>query len=331
MRKYGIALRNLLYFLTIGLYRSIAQLRQEQNFAKLQNKKLHVIIMIGGLGDIIASEPTIRFIVQPDEHIVILARPTYLSAFEFNPSIDIAIRVDSYVQALILKRIFVSTHFTNLHVDGHRCNMFRIPISNPKSNGITTKNYYENRTLCDVYASVATGNKLPDRPRIYADPDFNVDAYLKEIFTQDKMTILFIHPKATSTIRSLPAELCYAIVDAVLEQTDVKIIELGLDPILVKREGTRVHLPREKLSIGQQKSLLVRGKAFIGVDSGFSHVANAVGMRSLLLLGAFENFPNYFPWKPGKHDIVIRSSGSLNDIPVDNLIAATLTMLSEIS
>jgi heptosyltransferase-3 len=320
MRRYLNVVRNFLHLLVIGLLRSAWQLRAESKKAANSGLKLHVVIMIGGIGDIVASEPAVRAVTRRDEHVVMLARSTYLGLFAFNPSIGATLRVDAYLQALLLKKIFGAARWTNLHVDGHQCNMFRIAVRNPNAAGISADNYYDERTLTDVYSTVAVGMPLPGRPRVYPDPSFDVSAFLAQSFGIAGRPLLVVHTQATESIRSWPAAECRAAVAALLATTGLNVLELGLDPVLT--ESACIRQPRHTLRLGEQVAVMKRCSVFLGVDSGFSHVANALGLPSVLLIAAYKGFDHYLPWKCGAHDIVLRSSGVMREISSDRVVSA---------
>jgi ADP-heptose:LPS heptosyltransferase len=69
-------------------------------------------------------------------------------------------------------------------------------------------------------------------------------------------------------------------------------------------------------------AIISQANIFIGVDSGFAHIANAAGIPSILLLGAFGPFKKHVPWLLGEHDIIIRSPNSSNNIRAASVIAA---------
>jgi heptosyltransferase III len=320
LKRYLNVVRNFLYLLVVGLVRSALQLRAERKKAASSGLKMHAVIMIGGIGDIVASEPAVRAVTRADEYVVMLARSTHLGLFDFNPSIGATLRVDAYLQALFLKKIFRTARWTNLHVDGHLCNMFRIAVRNPNAAGISADNYYNERTLTDVYSSVAVGRPLAGRPLVYADPSFDVDAFLAENFDLPDKPIIVVHTQATETIRSWPALECRKAMAALLARAEMNILELGLDPVL---QGTGcIRQPRKTLTLGQQIAVMKRCSLFLGVDSGFSHIANALGLPSVLLIGSYKGFDDYLPWKCGADDIVLRSSGEMREITADRVVHA---------
>lgn len=297
---------------------------RESALATAHQKTLHLIIMTGGLGDIIASDPAIRKIIGVGEHVVILARPSYLGAFEFNPDIDAAIRVDSYVQALILQLFFRSNSrlkWTNLHPDKHRCNMFQIALPNRDSHGVDVKNYYDRRTLADVYSWIVSGTLCEETPKLYPDLCFDGCSYLNKAFDNSSNPVLFFHPKATAELRSLPDSVSCHIVEQILEKSALNVVEMGLDPVL--KPGKRIHLVANNLTLGEQFSLMSHANAFLGVDSGFAHAAQALGLPSvMILLDCFNGFKDYLPWQANARTTVVRARKSLSNLNIFQVVDA---------
>jgi heptosyltransferase-3 len=320
LKRYLAVVRNFVYLLAVGCLRSVLQLRAESRKAASSGRKLHVVIMLGGIGDIVASEPCVRAVSREDEHVVMLARSTYAGLFAFNPSISATLRVDAYVQALLLRRIFHAARWTNPHMDGQRCNMFRIAVKNPNAAGISADNYYDERTLADVYSAMVFGKSTMSTPQVYPDPSFDVGAFLARNFGMAERPLLVVHTQATETVRSWPGAECRKAIDAVLARSEFNVLELGLDPVL--HETGCIRQPRSSLTLSQQIAVMKHCNVFLGVDSGFSHIAQALGLPSVLLIGSYRGFDNYLPWKCAADDIVLRSSGEMRNISADRVVNA---------
>jgi ADP-heptose:LPS heptosyltransferase len=322
LKRYLGVLRNLAYLVTVGMWRSVQQLRKEFRKAADLGLNLHVVIMTGGMGDMIAAEPSVRKIIRADEHVVMLARSTYLSLLDFDPSIDAAIRVDAYLQTLLLKKLFRAARWTNLHLDGYRCNMFRIAVANANAAGITVANYYDNRTLAEAYWLANVGSSGSDNPRVYPDPSFDVHGFLKNSFLTADRPLLVLHTQATESIRSWPAALCRKTMARLQADTEINILELGLNPVL--ESSVRVFQLRNRVPLSQQMAIMRRAVAFLGVDSGFAHIATAIGLPCALLLCAYKDFKVYLPWSVRPDDIVIRSSLTMQDIAYEQVLNAAM-------
>jgi heptosyltransferase-3 len=80
-------------------------------------------------------------------------------------------------------------------------------------------------------------------------------------------------------------------------------------------------------SLKAYAALIANAALFVGVDSGFAHVANALRVRGVIILGAYRKFPNYFPYsgfyiEPFNCALVRATPRPASEVPVDAVIAA---------
>jgi ADP-heptose:LPS heptosyltransferase len=64
-------------------------------------------------------------------------------------------------------------------------------------------------------------------------------------------------------------------------------------------------------------AVVSRARLFVGVDSSFSHVANAAAVPSVLLLGIHLGYRTNLPLSVRDHDIVLRGNGQTHQIEVE--------------
>ena len=302
---------------TVGSYIQILRLA---HLAKKNGKRLHLIVLTERLGDIIASEPTIRKLKADDEYIVRLVRSRFADALKFNPNVDWVIPVSSYSETVILRRLHKRQHWTNLQMDGALCNMFGIAVKNPVPASVNVHNYYHKGTLADVFSLIGTNENVRERPKLYPAEEFDAAAFLVTKFVNPNEPLVLIHPVSDEAARSWTAEQTSNFVDWLLDHTDCNIIELGLTPLLPPCD--RVFPLRAQISLSQQFAIFAKATVFIGVDSGFAHVANAAGIPSILLIGAYQNFTDHLPWKVDGRDIVLRSKKQVCDLPAQAVVEA---------
>ena len=313
----------------LGFLRStpanFVRLRRQQNRAIAQNKKIHFIVLTGRFGDILAAEPAIRKLKREGDYIVWLVRPSYADVLSFNPNIDAIIAVTSDMEAMILRYFYKKMRWSNLTIDRQLCNIFGIRVSNPSALGIDATNFYRFGSLADVRSLIATGEKSGEIPRLYPDPSFDAGAFLGVIFSAKDAPLLVFHPASDEFARSWEVDKAQRFADWVLENTDCNILEVGLKPYL--RGGARTYLLRGELPLSWQLAVVKKARLFVGVDSGFSHVANAAAVNSILLIGKYLGFADHLPWQIKPQDIVIRSDGQAHEIPVSDVTKAVIQML----
>jgi hypothetical protein len=325
-KRYLKVMRNLVFLVTVGMWRSVSQLRIEARKAGEAGLKLHVLIMTGGMGDLIAAEPTIRAIILADEHVVMLARST--SVLDFDPSIDAAIRVEAYLQALLLRKLFHAARWTNLHFDGYRCNMFRISVANPNAAGISAETVFDNRTLSDAYSLAIVGATAADKPRVYPDQLFDVHAFLKRSFSSADRPLLIFHSQATESVRSWPNAHSRKAMALLQAGTEMNILELGLDPVL--EPSIRIFQPRNLVTLSQEFAIMRHATAFLGVNSGYVHAATAIGLPCILLLAPYKGFEVHLPCSVQPDDIVIRSAKTMWDISPEQVVSAVMQLTARL-
>ena len=112
-----------------------------------------------------------------------------------------------------------------------------------------------------------------------------------------------------------------------LANTGMAVLEVGLEPVLAPSE--RIRRLGGGLPLSRQTAVLARAKAFLGGDSGFAHLANALDLPSVVLLGRYRGFENRMPfsgpWKTGDGAAIVRTRGPIEQIELDAVISALQT------
>lgn len=310
--------------LVISLPRNVFAVRSIAAGNRYKNLKPHFVILTGRIGDIVAAGPTIKQLKQNGEMLIWLIRPQYAGLVRHNPFVDRIVCVSSDTEALLLKKIFKNSKWSNLILDGHLCNVFGTLIKNPVSSGINKENFYHFGSLADVISFIGVGHKARERPELYPDSNFDSQEYLRSIFPEPRKLLIF-HPDSDEFARSWSIDSARKLADRLLQNTDYNILEVGLKPFLI--ENDRVRCLRGKLPLDSQIKLFLCAQLYVGVDSGFAHVANAVGARSILLIGKYGNFDNHLPWRLNSEDLVIRSGGQTHEISEDEVFDSVRKMV----
>jgi len=281
-----------------------------------QNLKL--IIMTERLGDIIAAHLTVSALKTDRQNIVWIVRKRFSDILQFNPYLNDILDVSSYTETIFLRYLFPKLDWKNLHIDRNLCNIFGLQIKNKNIIGINIRNYYNFGSLSEIYSLIGLGVRLKGPLKIYPDQKFNVESYLSKIFSNPQLPVIFLHVVSDEAARSWSTEQCLCMSNWIIDNTILNIVELGLTPIHQKSD--RIYPLRAELNLAQQAKLLSSGKVFVGVDSGFAHMANALQVRSILLIGAFNKFQDHTPWQLNEHDLVIRSDEQAHNIRAEEII-----------
>jgi ADP-heptose:LPS heptosyltransferase len=294
--------------------------------AKQAGRRLHVVLLPGGLGDTVAAEPVLRVLKQDGEDLFIALRPGLGAIFDNHPDIDGTICIKAYSHGLLLKALTPWLRWTNLSADRLRCSFLKVRFRNKAAHGITAFNFYDHqRTLSEAYAMLALGTRLDDRPEVFGEAGFDTIGYLRATFADASLPLLVLHSKATEDSRTWPAANVRDAVTILQHSVDVNVLECGLNPVL--SPSPRVKHMADQLSLPQQISVIQKAAVFLGVDSGFSHIADAAKVPMILLLAQYMAFRNYLPLPDRPGIVVIRAGQSLAEISGEQAAHSVLALL----
>lgn len=256
------------------------------------------VLLAEHLGDIVAAEPIIEALQKkfPNARICWIAKKHFHVLLENHPGIFKVLEEKNIYSSALLTRKNPFDYFYNLHVSGTRPQPFYEPMfNNPKSQllNITSENYFLNQNLLDVYSRLADVAVKNDQPKIYTNTT--------NIHFPFEGPYWVIHTKSNQRKKEWKDEKWEELINLILNQFPVHIIEIGIsDPVLC--DHPNFHSMVGKLTIKESISLIQNATFFIGIDSGPSHIANALQIPALLILGKYENFETYMPFSGAYRD-----------------------------
>jgi ADP-heptose:LPS heptosyltransferase len=291
--------------------------------AAKSGKSIHLVILSGRIGDIISAEPSLDYIKRKNDYIIWLCRKNFFETVKYNPNIDFVLPISSYTETILLRALTPKLKWTNLEVDGALCNMFGLRVNNKNKAEINITNYYD-YPLCDTYCLISSGKLATRQPNLYIPQNFDTSIYLSKNFKAPRNPLIILHLTSEEAARSWNKAEAKLLLDWLVQNTNFNIIEVGLNPLLP--ENPRTIQPRNKLTLGQQMSLVGKASFFIGVDSGFTNIANAQKIPTILLIGVYRHFIEQNPCRMNKHDIIIRSNAQTISITSTQVISAIQQM-----
>ncbi len=301
---------------------------------KLRDRTLIAIIRTEHFGDIVAAEPISRLVKAqyPNSYIVWFVKDRFKELVVSNPQID-AVYSEFCVterSVIINSKVFdkvFELQFRNNN-ECAKCQVFREnPIAVERN--IHVGNYFEYGNLLEVFAQcgglLQRGEQFPvnGEPQLLIQP-----SHFEKIAALNlPLDFIVIHCQSNYAPKDWPAEKWEKYVTWLLNTYDYPILEIGLGSNL-KINSDRFHNLTGKLSLMETAALISKSKLFIGLDSGPSHMANAAGIPSIILMGALNNFLTYNPYsgKFLKEDfaVLVRQNGlACRELPVDFVIQKT--------
>jgi heptosyltransferase-3 len=314
-----------------ALPRSIRGLKALDAQARAQGKTLRLIVLPERMGDVIAAEPIARELRRATgDYLVWVIGRSFADLVRFNPNIDDVLEITCLTEWMALDALTPGVAKTRLYVDGIHCSWFGGPaLRNRNAFGIDMDSYFDHGSLLEVFSLLGLGRRLDERPRAWPDPGFDAQAWLKENGLSGGF-VAFHCGAAANAGRLWPPERFQAVADWVLANTELAVLEVGLEPVL--RTGDRIVRLGGELPLSRQMAVLAQAQAFLGGDSGFAHLANALALPSVILLGRYRHFNNHMPfsgpWKSGEGVAIVRADGPIGQITLEDAVSALKTRIA---
>ena len=284
-----------------------------------------VIGMVEHLGDIVAAEPISRYAggQHPDARVVWVAREPYARIPGGFAAVDAVISVACLTEWLLLRASGVGDVAWDLHINQRYCPRCQIPILKTGPAGaIMPETYYDAGNLLAVECLSAGIPVLTDGPELL--PDAAAITAIDRLGLPERFVV--IHCASNEASRDWPRNNWIELTDTLLEDPGLSVIEVGARRSVITRDADRRRSLCGELSIIETAEVIRRAVLFIGIDSGPAHIANAVRTPGVILLGDYKNFVNYMPYsggyETGERADVVRSGGSMADLPVAPVLAA---------
>lgn len=247
------------------------------------------------LGDIVACEPVARYlkINNPKAHLAWAVSKTYKSLIDSNPFIDETIVLDCLTDWIKLSAHTKDALLVDLHVNYRICQTCRIPLvkhtGNPFINCYEWLNY---GSLLEVFSQGAGLPVLSGQPRVYVGEEQarSVDALgLPENYC-------VVHNESNISDKDWREENWIKLFDWIGANCGVKIVLVGAGKTVKEYQSEHVINLFNKLTILESAEVIRRAKFFVGIDSGPAHLANAMKIPTVLLLGQLLSFRKYNPF-----------------------------------
>jgi heptosyltransferase-3 len=251
-----------------------------------------LIILIEHLGDIIACEPVIRYArkTKPKDRIIWVCKEQYFEALVGHPDLDHIVFADNLFQASELGAHLASRgRVFNLHFTGRLCQDTQQVIENGNIKEINLTNYFQFGGLLEAFTQAAKLPKLSDAPQFYILP-FVYPPNLPDNYVI--FHCLSLDPRRDWHLSGW-SQLAFRLLS-----DGWSVVEVGFKAVVdVDSRSIARYYDLTDLRHIQVIAAVIRGASFfIGVDSAFAHLANALHTDGLVITGALAGFSNYMPY-----------------------------------
>jgi len=290
------------------------------------NREIVVVSQVVHMGDIVACEPVLRQIrtENPAAFLIACMGKPYRDLADSHPEVDYTLAVRCVTEWIWFQQSRLFDRVVDLNTQGRKCLTCGIRLQKVHGDlSITGDTYYAYGSLLACFSRAAGLVPPVLTPQLYI-PSAVVDQVNRE---QLPACYVVIHCSSNDSSRDLPVEKWRQIVAFVNRQYNLPLVEVGLSATALAH-GPSPNIDRcGKLSILQTAEVIRRSCLFIGVDSGPAHLANAVGIYGIIMLGHYRHFQRYMPYTgnfadPSRADLLYNDSGPAAEIPVARICDA---------
>jgi heptosyltransferase III len=300
----------------LNCFKNYHKLKNIKKSLSVTSKRLIAINLFEHMGDIVASEPISRYIRKkyPDAHIVWMVKRFYKELVESNPVIDDVIVVKCVRECVRLIKTKMCDNVIDMNINKRRCNTCDYNYIKESGNtSITFDNYYDYGNILSVNCQVSGLPIINEAPRIYIKQSI--------ISTINKMNMpknyIVIHGMSNDTRRDWEENKWIQFTELINKNDKIEVVEIGNRSVINSDAAANVINLCGKLKILETSEIIRRSRLFVGVDSGPAHLANAVGVSGIILLGRkYKPVSRYLPYSGNYAD-----SSKADLIYSDNLAA----------
>ena len=279
------------------------------------------------LGDVISCEPISRYLkkLKPEAKVVWLVRKSFVDVVKYNPNIDQIIEVSDLKES--------SKLIDDLRID--KRNIIVDCDHDKRPYGLQKNHYNKNNPKVNIETYYFYGSLLSGvccragLPEVTDAPIFRQRPGLKLPGTVPCKYVVF-HCASNDKNRCWDNVKWNNLAKKMIKQ-GFNIVEVGLKPV-VRIGGNKGYYDCTHIHDIQVISEIVRNsEKFIGLDSGFAHVANCFNIPGVLIFGRFRNFekvmPYTGPYASGRTIILYPDTrGPARDVTVEQVLDATINI-----
>lgn len=251
---------------------------------------------IESMGDVMACEPIARYLkrLDPEASVKWIIKKGYMDLVKYNPNVDECIPVECLSDAIdICNKARKENHniIVDCHYDGRICSKTYRVHSNKTNPIVNEKTYFNYGSLLSSFCLSAGLPPIEDAPR------FNMSSNVELSFELPEKYVVF-HCKSAESCKDWVDNKWNTLAHNIIE-AGYDVVEIGLEPV-VKNKNMQYHDCSHIHDLQQIAAIVSRASCFIGIDSGFAHLANCLDIYGILIFGKYKNFDYPQPYS-GKY------------------------------
>jgi len=248
-----------------------------QFYFGISGRNVVFISLYEHIGDIIACEPIINHLKNkyPKASIIWIINKDYAELLEVHPAISRLISLQSLSQWILVKRWLGAKPFIyDLHLDERRCTKYGLKL---KQSNMDHHQHITSRSLLASFALHAGLNALNDAPVFWLNDR-------KKISIPSKPYIV-VHTSTNGNEKDWTKEKWNELT-ALLMNRGFIVAEVGIAKQVHSNDDLYVDYTGKR-SLQAIGHLIKNCRYFVGLDSAFAHMANALNKQGCVLIGNY--------------------------------------------
>ena len=296
----------------------------EREINAIKERRVCVYIhCIESMGDVIAAEPISRFIKKtyPDIELKWIVKEQYADIVRYNPNIDKLILVKSLGESIDLCKKVERQNgnvVVDCHYNGRICSKSNVIHENCRNIDVDEKTYLYFGSLLESFCLTAGMKPIDETPKFYLSEDKKLDTKLPAEY-------IVIHCKSAEACKDWTDEKWNILIQKIIND-GYNIVEIGMHSD-IKVHSDKYYNCTDIHDLQKIAFIIKKSSGYIGVDSGFAHIANAFSIPAVLIFGEYKNFKRPLPYSGNYKskrfaDIVYANRGKAENVYVDDIYMA---------
>lgn len=289
------------------------------------SEPISIIYRDSSIGDIVACEPIIdKTIEKYQEKIGWVINAKFSALLEHHPKIDYLITVENREQAWeSLKNLKKNIRPILLYMrprDKKTLSKYGKYLKVDKR--ITAGTYYNYGGLLELFSKAAGLPTGKVQPKFYINKNINIS--IKDKNGRSVQNYICVHCRSNRDDygRDWDDEKWNELMEYFVSKS-IYVVEIGMEPII--KSKSRFYINRTDIRDLQNIAYIIsKSNFFIGVDSGFAHIANALQINGCCLVGKIRGLFYYHTPFTGKYQYsgILRSptGTAVFHLPVKDVI-----------
>lgn len=248
-----------------------------------------VIVLLERIGDIVACEPVIGYAKKqwPDRPLAWVTFAKYAELLESHPDLDYIVTAKNLGQATRWSQgLPKGCRVINLHHHRQPCPITREVVFNSNDPDITFFNYFDYGSLLEAFSRSAGLPVLSDAPRFHVSPEI--------LPPELPSPYLVFHCLSSDTCKDWDPDKWQDLF-GYFARRQVVVAEVGQERV-IQTDSPFYHDLTQVNTLQGVAGLIEGASFFVGIDSGFAHMANALGVEGAIIMGAYSQWQDHVPF-----------------------------------